>query len=214
MHFDSNWANIRDWQDVGAAISILTSLGLIVSVWIGFRQLRVSLLSTRVDKSIDIFTTLTARFAAITAERNQLDQRVAAGDRTVQKGQYAEYFIKYWSLQVEQYQYFVSELIPFRIYLVWMMYLNRKLRGEDRYAYFVADGTTGQITSSEAYDTYCRKTSLANYTSTISFFEELSLIEPPPLGTEAQDPIYVAWRNKIRRLLMRRKRLDKVKFWL
>ncbi|MEO9970163.1 MAG: hypothetical protein ABJG15_10135 [Hyphomonadaceae bacterium] len=97
-------------------VAVVAALGLSITVISILRQTR----NSRLEKVADVLMDCTRRFAELFVMRHTLERDV--GHKNISERQAARrYYSAYWSLQWDQYNYFLLGLLPREVLATWFL---------------------------------------------------------------------------------------------
>jgi hypothetical protein len=165
----------QTWSDWAAVGSLLGSAVILLTVVIAALQIRIQMRQFARERAFDSYFRFTKTFSDISHDFHRGQMRFRQNDRTLDEAAAENYYRRYWHLQLQQWELFAARLMPFEIYVLWMLYAVDYFREGRDFEYYDESGRKAVFTFADAFERIGKRV-LRNQGQCRKFFEEISAI--------------------------------------
>jgi hypothetical protein len=167
---------IATWADAADLATVISLPIALLAVCVAGWQILQQLKGARREAAFEVFLDFTERFRVISELRRILNSRFDHGDQSVNAEALYNFYIQYWSLQINQWEMFRAGLLPTDIYAGWLVYTHDNIHGPFSLHYYGPKRKKLSISSAEAFETVAKRRLLRGQAEAFSFFEALAAI--------------------------------------
>lgn len=158
---------------------IYTSAAL-AALWIGSRQVRLSLAISNKEKALDAYLQFSEKYAELTRFSHEIEVRYQTGDKTLQDYDVKYFFNTFWVLQLQEWEFFQARILPERVFTQWMMHTHEYLLSGKTKSFFNTEGQTVTITAREGFEKYGHRVLRFH----LDFIDFIAALEAIPYGSD------------------------------